>query len=348
MLHLPPEVEKLLLDPPQVGKFVPDPYDVEISDVIKPWRRAERADVGLLGVPYDTSVVIRRGCRFGPVSVRRALVHSYTYDPGLDIDLSEGLDVVDFGDVDVVHTDVQATHERVERVLTAIHRLGVTPIMIGGDHSLSFPAIKALANVVDGHIGVINIDAHLDLRISHHGEISSGTPFRRALEELGGKVRGRNLVEIGINGWHNTRFYMSYAHEQGVRIISAREVHRRGIDDVIAEALERAADGTEAIYLSVDIDALDIPWAPGTCSPGVGGLTSYQVLEAVYQIGRHPKTRAFDLVEVAEPLDVRDVTSVVGAQIVMHMLGASKARLGRQPVRHEPWRDREAASAADD
>lgn len=325
-MKLPANIRKLLLPAPQVGRFVPDQYDVEVCDILKPWRTLDRADVGVVGVPFDTAVMMRRGCRFGPAGVREALIFSTSYEPGLDIDLADGLLLTDFGDVDVVHTDVLETHRRVEGVLTAIHQLGVLPAVIGGDHSLAYPNVKALCNATKGRVGVISIDAHLDVRHSHHGEISSGTPFRRVLEEIPGKpVLPENLVEVGINGWHNTRYYMDYIREMGIRVIPAREVHRRGIDAVVKEALQQATKGVDALYLTVDIDALDFAFAPGTCAPNPGGLTSTQVLEAVFQIGQHPLLRGFDLVEVAPPLDVQNLTAQMGAAIVMQFFGARQA-----------------------
>ena len=320
------EAEALLLKPPSIGRFVPDEHEVDAAEFIKTKDEVDAAEVGILGVPFDTAVVLRRGCRFGPDGVRQALMNSTSYEPGIDVDLSSGLQVVDFGDVDVLHTDVLKTHERIETVVTELFRSGVFPLIIGGDHSIAFPHIKSLCRVTQGQVGIIHFDAHLDLRTGHHGEISSGTPFRRALEELEGQVEPENLVQVGINGWHNSAYYMNYAREQGIRVIPGREVHDRGIHSVIEEALGRAARGVDAVFFTVDIDCLDIPWAPGTSCPNPGGLTMVQLLEAVYTIVQHPLVKGFDLVEVAPPLDIRDVTSYSGAALVMQCLGGLKRR----------------------
>ena len=142
-------------------------------------------------------------------------------------------------------------------------------------------------------------------------------------------VRPRNLVELGINGWLNSRFYMDWCREKGITVIPAREVHKRGIEEVVTQALERASDGTDAIFLSIDIDGLDLGVAPGTCAPNPGGLSSYQALEAVWMIAQHPLTRGFDLVEVAPPLDVANLTSIMAAAMIMHFLGGTKKKLGK-------------------
>ena len=321
------ETEKLLIEVPRPANWVPDEYDVGMRDIMVDWNEAENIDVGIIGIPFDTAVMGRRGCRFGPEGVRSALVFSNVYEPGIDVDLSTGLKVTDFGNIDVLQTDVLKTHERIEHVLTEIYKLGVIPAVIGGDHSTTYPIVKSLINNTDGNVGLIMIDGHLDVRISHHGEVSSGTPFRRLLEEPERPILPKNFVEIGINGWLNSRFYMDYCREKGVTVIPARETHRRGIDDVVLQALEIAGDGTEAIYLSVDIDGLDSSIAPGTCAPNPGGLTAYEALEAVWQIGKHPLSRGIDVQEVAPPLDVGGITSIMGASLIMQYLGATKKRL---------------------
>jgi len=329
-MNLPEEVEQLLIDVPKPVNWVPDEYDVGLRDIIVDWREAETADIGLVGVPFDTAVMGRRGCRFGPESVRSSLIFSNVYEPGIDVDLSTGLCVTDFGNIDVLQTEVLKTHERIEKVITAIFELGVTPTIIGGDHSITYPIVKSLINATEDNVGVVMIDSHLDVRHSHHGEVSSGTPFRRIMEEPERPVLPKNLVEIGINGWLNSRYYMDYCREMGVTVIPARQIHRRGVDDVIVQALETVTDGTEAFFLSIDIDGLDLSVAPGTCAPSPGGLSAYEALELVWQIGQHPLCRGLDMVEVAPCLDAAGVTSMMGAALIMNYLGATKVRLEKQ------------------
>ncbi len=317
----------LLIPVPRPANWVPDEYDVGLRDIMVDWPDAEAADVGIVGVPFDTAVVGRRGCRFGPEGVRSSLVFANVYEPGVDVDLSTGFTVTDFGNIDVLQTEVLGTHARIETVISAIYSTGVSPAIIGGDHSITYPNVKSLINNTEGNVGVITLDGHLDVRHSHHGELSSGTPFRRIMEEPERPVQPKNLVEIGINGWLNSRYYMDYCRDMGVTVIPARHVHRRGVDDVVAEAIEKASDGTDAIYLSVDIDGLDLSVAPGTCSPSPGGLTAYQALEMVWQIAQQPLVNGFDVVEVAPCLDCGGVTSLMGAALMMHYMGATKVRL---------------------
>ncbi|WP_129115942.1 agmatinase family protein [Halegenticoccus tardaugens] len=308
---------------------IEDGYDVNVGEIVTDFREADTADVGIVGIPFDTACVAgARGSRYGPNGVREKLTHGTCYNPELDIDISEGLDIVDFGDVKVTHTDVLETHDRVETVLTDLSKKGIFPVSVGGDHSLSYPTVKALMNATDGQVGVINVDAHHDVRHSHGDELSSGTPFRRLLEDESGQLNHENFVELGLSGWHNSQYYVNWLVENGSEIITAREIHRSGVDPAVERALDAATDGTEAVFLSVDIDVLDSGTAPGTCAPSPGGLLNYQLLELVYQLGRHPLVKGADLMEVAPPLDTNDITSMIGAAVLTQFLGARKAIQG--------------------
>ncbi|MFA5810180.1 MAG: arginase family protein, partial [Thermoleophilia bacterium] len=133
-------------------------------------------------------------------------------------------------------------------------------------------------------------------------------------------------------GWLNSRYYMDYCNKMGMTVIPAREVHRRNVDDVIAQALAAVTDGTEAFFLSFDIDGIDLSAAPGTCAPSPGGLTQYEALEIVWQVGQHPLCRGMDVMEVAPSLDAAGVTSMMGAALIMNFLGATKVRKERERV----------------
>jgi agmatinase len=257
--------------------------------------------------------------------VREKLTHGTCYNPALDVDISEGLDVVDFGDVRVEHTDVLETHDRVERVCTALTERGVVPVTVGGDHSLTYPTAKGMMNAVDGDVGVINVDAHHDVRHSHGGELSSGTPFRRLLEDDAGQLDHENFVEYGLSGWHNSKYYVDWLRENDTEIITTRDIRAEGVVETAERALERATDGTEAVFLSIDIDVLDAGVSPGTTAPSPGGLLTHELLEAVFRMGRHGAVRGADLMEVAPPLEANDTTAMVGAAVVTQFLGARKA-----------------------
>jgi len=323
---VPEDVAHLLSAYPGYSIGVNDEYDTNVGEIITDARAAERADVGLVGIPFDTACVAGpRGSRQGPEGVREEITYGTCYNPEIDVDISEGLDVVDYGDVDVVQTAVPESHDRVERVLTAVTESGVVPFSVGGDHSLTYPTAKAMMNAVDGQVGVINVDAHHDVRHSHGGELSSGTPFRRLLEDDSGQLDGENFVELGLSGWHNSGYYLDWVREIGAEVITAREVHKDGVDPAADRALEAATDGTDAVFVSVDIDVLDAGSAAGTCAPSPGGLLPWQLLELVFQLGRHDSVRGGDLMEVAPPLDDTGATTAIGAAVATQFLGARKA-----------------------
>jgi len=317
------------LKPPSVIVSAPvkDEYEVRFTEILKDITHLNHADAALVGVPFDGGTVGGRpGSRLAPKEIRASFPASRTYDPYLDIDISEVLTVIDAGDVEVVYTDVHATIERTCTAVTHLLHVPVIPIVMGGDHLITYPCLQALVDVTPGYVGVINFDSHFDVRVSYGGEISSGTPFRMALERSNGKIKPQNFVEIGPHGFHTQRVYREYIDEQGIRLITAQEVHKRGIEAVLERAIAWATDGVEALYVSVDIDALDFGWAPGTGNPTPGGLTGTQILEAVAALGRHPLTRVFDVVEISPPLDVANLTVIMGREIIMNFLGGLALR----------------------
>lgn len=325
---VPSVIADLISPHPGYSIAVDDEYDTNVGEIITDAREAVHADVGFVGIPFDTACVAgARGSREGPAGVREELTHGTCYNPEIDVDISAGIEVVDYGNVDVTQTAVPAAHDQVERVLTAVTESGVVPFSIGGDHSLTYPTAKAMMNAVDGQVGVINIDAHHDVRHSHGGELSAGTPFRRLLEDESGQLDGENFVELGLSGWHNSKYYLDWVHETGAEVVTARQVHKKGVDAAATRALDAATDGTDAVFVSVDIDVLDAGSAAGTCAPSPGGLLPWQLLDLVFQLGRHDLVRGGDLMEVAPPLDSTGATTAIGAAVATQFLGARKVAL---------------------
>jgi formimidoylglutamase len=318
---LPETIRARLLGPAPLAPAVRDEYERPVADLIRPASEVEGDPLAsIVGIPFDTTIMGRRGAKSGPAAVRQALGSCLCYEPGIDVDLSEAPRVADFGDVDVVHTNVDETWSRVTDVVEALVRLGRPLVTIGGDHGLAFPVIRGVARATGGRIGVISVDAHLDVRISHHGEKSSGVPFRYMLEELGDRISGRNFIQFGIAGWLNTRTYREYLRERDVRVITAREIYRSDFDALVAEAIERAADGTDAIYMTFDIDAVEGATVGGTNVPAIAGLSPYQALELVWAFGRHPKAIGFDVMEVSPPWDHSGLSERMAASLVLNFV----------------------------
>lgn len=300
-----------------------DEHDDPVADLFRPAAEVEGgALANLVGVPFDTTTLGRRGSRFGPGAIRSALAGCLCYDANFDVDLADAPRVADHGDVDVLQTRIDETWDRVSDVVAVLAGEDAPLVVLGGDHGLTFPVLRGLARTVAGPIGVITVDAHHDVRVSQHGEVSAGVPFRYALERLDGFVAGRNLVQLGIGGWHNSGVYRRHLRDVGASVVSARALHRDGVDGHVARALELAGDGTTGIWLTIDIDAVDAAHAPGTGTPAVAGLTGHQLLEIAWAFGRHPQALGIDLMEVAPEHDVGGITAHLAASAVLTFLAA--------------------------
>lgn len=322
-------VQNLLLPATPLSAAIADEYERPVADLVRPAAEIDGEPLAsIVGVPFDTSIMGRRGAKSGPASVRAGLNSCLCYEPGLEVDLSEAPRVADYGDVDVLHTEVDATWDRVSDAIEGLVALGRPLVTIGGDHGLTYPIIRGVARAVEGRIGVISIDAHFDVRVSHHGEKASGVPFRYMLEELGGSIRGENFTEIGIGGWLNTKLYHDYLREQRARVITARELWKGDFAALVQEALDRAAAGTEAIYLTFDIDAIEGAVVGGTNVPAIAGLNPYEALEIVWEFARHPKALAMDVMEVSPAWDHSGLSERMAASLILHFLAGRYVSAG--------------------
>ena len=310
------------------SSFAPDKYQTELNNIIKDFRKVEKPDVGILGIPFDTTSIwsARKGSAGAPAEVRRMFQFLGSYEPQINVDISRGIDIVDFGDIDVLHTNVMETYRRAEIVASEIFQSGMSLAVIGGDHGNTYATVKALCKETKGKVGLINVDAHPDVRESHHGEISSGTQFRKLLTDIENPVRFENFVEIGMRGWENNLANQKFLDDNKIRYITAMEFKERGAKDVIREMLEIVLDGTEAAYLSFDIDGLDICYAPGTAAPTPGGLSSGDYLQIAYEFGKQKISRAMDIMEISPPFDSNNITSIMGAYLIAQFLGSIKKR----------------------
>jgi formimidoylglutamase len=327
--QLPGDVQQLLLPPTPLSPPIQDPYERSVAELVRPAAEVQGTPLAsIFGIPFDTSILGRRGAKSGPGAVRTGLGTFLCYDPNIDVDLAEAPRVADHGDVDVMFTDVDATWERVSKVTEGLVRLGAPIVAIGGDHGLTFPLIRGVANAIQGRLGVISVDGHLDVRVSHHGEKGSGVPFRYMLEELPHKVSGENFTEFGIGGWLNTKLYKDYLDEKRARVITGREIWKGDFDGLVREAIERAADGTDAIYMTFDIDAIEGAVVGGTNSPALGGLHPFEALELVYAFAQHPKALAFDVMEVAPVYDGSGLSERMAGSLILHFLAGRHVAAG--------------------
>jgi agmatinase len=196
----------------------------------------------------------------------------------------------------------------------------VVPVVIGGDHSITWPAATAVAEHHGfGNVGVVHFDAHADTAHSIDGNLAShGTPMRRLIES--GAVPGRNFVQVGLRGYWPPAEVFDWMREQGMRWHLMQELWERGAAAVISDAVAEALDGADALYLSVDIDVLDPGFAPGTGTPEPGGMSPADLLRAVREIAVRTNLVALDVVEVAPPYDWADLTVNNAHRVVLEVL----------------------------
>jgi agmatinase len=291
--------------------------------------RAANADVAIVGAPFDEGVSSRPGARFGPRAIRMAPTAWGTADAWSIQLLAEPyakLTVVDAGDAPVVPTRferaLRVIHEKVYRVASA----GPVPIVLGGDHSITYPSAAAVARAVwPRALGVIHFDAHADTGADQWGNLHAhGQPMRRLIDE--GWVAGKNFVQIGLRGYWPDRDTFEWMHAQGMRWHAMTEIEERGSEAVLADAIVEALDGPEVIYLSVDIDVVDPGMAPATGTPEAGGMLARELLRAVRQIVSQVELAGMDVVEVSPPYDHAEVTAILAHRTVMEAISALGAK----------------------
>lgn len=327
---LPPGLRAQLSGPSYAGPatFAQCPLLTEPEELDR-WQ----PQVAVVGAPWDDTTTHRPGARFGPRALRALAYNPGTYHLDLGIEIFDHLEVVDYGDAMCPHGLVEVSHANIRRRVGEIAERGIVPVVLGGDHSITWPAATAVAEARGwGRIGVVHFDAHADTADSIDGNLAShGTPMRRLIES--GAVRGANFVQVGLRGYWPPQETFEWMREQGMRWHFMQEVWERGLpavmDDAVAEALE-AADG---VYLSVDIDVLDPGFAPGTGTPEPGGLAPADLLRAVRKLALETPLVAMDVVEVAPPFDWAELTVNNAHRVVLEVLaGLAVARGGPSNV----------------
>lgn len=308
-----------------------DPEERRVGrDLIRPAAPDEvpPGAVALIGVPFDAGVPGRPGARFGPEAVRAELARATAWYPDADLDLADGPPLLDLGDLQVVPGDVAATQERLERVVAAVAARGGLPLVVGGDHSLSVGTVRGLARV-HGSLGLVQCDAHHDVRQPAGGFLSSGTPFRLLLEDPRRPLDARRVVQLGIAAWRNSAPHTAYARGKGVRVVTLEAVRRRGIAAAVAAAVRGTAGGPFAV--SFDLDAVAAAHAPGVSAPGPCGLPAEEAREAVFHLALLPACVGMDLVECAPALDPEGRTARLAAELTLAFwTGRALARRLRQ------------------
>ena len=297
------------------------PYTEDPSDL-------EGVDVAILGAPTDDLVSDRPGTRFAPRAIRSASCPS---GPNLEtgMDAFSALRVVDFGDAPVVPADPASSHAAIRETVGQVLAAGAMPVVLGGDHSISEPNVRACA-AAHGPVGLVHFDTHTDTGSEVFGVgLSHGTIMRRLVEE--GHVDPGRYAQIGLRGYWPGEEEFSWQRERGITSLFMHEVRDLGIKEVVRRALEAVGPGP--VFLTVDIDVLDPAFAPGTGTPEPGGMTTSELLWAVREVARGSELVGADLVEVI-PTGVgsADVTALAADRIVRETLGGIALRRNEPTV----------------
>ena len=274
------------------------------------------ADVAIVGAPTDDLVSDRPGTRFGPRAIRAA---SCPPGPHLEakVDAFAELRVVDFGDAPVVPADPARTHAAVEALVGQVLAAGAVPVVLGGDHSISEPDVRAVAGA-HGPVGVVHFDTHTDTGTEVFGvEVSHGTPFYRLVGQ--GHVDPRRYVQIGLRGYWPTEVEFAWQAEQGITSFFMHDVRALGIEEVVGRTVGLVGDGP--VFLTVDVDVLDPAFAPGTGTPEPGGMTTIDLLWAVRALAERLELVGADVVEVIPTaVGSADVTALTADRVVREIL----------------------------
>lgn len=287
------------------------------------------ADVVIVGAPFDGGTSYRSGARFGPQAMRSAcyLAHDGSRPSlAMRVDGLQDIRVVDAGDVELYSGDAARSCADLEVVIEAIARTGAIPLILGGDHTITWPDVTGVARARGwGKVSVIHFDAHADTGDIEFGSlVGHGQPMRRLIES--GAARGDRFLQMGLRGYWPGPETLQWMAEQGMRSYEMTEIVARGLDACLTEAFTIATDDCDGIFLSVDIDVCDPGHAPGTGTPEPGGLSARQLLDAVRRICYELPVMGIDVVEVSPPYDHADITALLGNRVVLEALSAIARR----------------------
>ncbi len=289
----------------EVATFMRTPFVEDFSSI----------DIGLVGVPFDGAVTNRPGARHGPRQVRDMSSMMRTTHHVFKINPYDICRIGDVGDVPLTNMyDLPTVNNQITSFYKKLVGEGVFPLSVGGDHSITYPILRAVAE--KGPVGLVHIDAHTDTWDEWMGSnLNHGAPFRRAVED--GFIDPKWTIQIGIRGAQNSPEGWNYSKDSGMRVIFVEEFRELGVEGVLKE-IEKVI-GNGGCYLSFDIDSIDPVYTPGTGTPEIGGLTPFEGQQLIRGL-KAKKLVGADLVEVSPPFDQSGNTALVAATLVFEML----------------------------
>jgi len=275
----------------------------------------EKFDVALFGIPFDGGVSYRPGARFAPSAVREASSLGRGFHMGRGRNVFEDLAIADIGDCPTVPIDQNQTYEKIEKFVLGILKNKKRFIAVGGDHSTTLPVLRALKKHYKKPLNFIHFDAHLDTYPAawnceyHHGAFA-----RHAVEE--GLVDPKKMLQIGIRGPLASKEDLLFIKKHGITVRTVDDVRAKSLTD-FCKGLPSFSEGIT--YLSFDVDCLDPAYAPGTGTPVVGGLTSYETQQILRAL-KISRLAGGDIVEISPAYDHSDITSLVGVDVMFELL----------------------------
>lgn len=288
---------------------------------------AKDLDVVFLGVPWEGEVTWGNysGCELAVKTIREASARYSAYLPEYDLDAGAELNMADGGDVTVTPTDAGATMKSIHDAAAAVYTGGAIPFTFGGDHSFTPEIVAALSRAVDGPVGVINLDSHLDnMPAFGDDELARCTPMYRICRLSG--VRSQSVVHFGVRGPRNAPLQMQLAKEAGATVMTMLQIRRDGLAESIARACQIASEGTKAIYLTICSDILDGSFNPGG-PPDFDGLTPGELFRAVNRVTRTAGFRGMDFVEIYPFQDPHNRSAHLAVWALIHgLVGYAMAR----------------------
>lgn len=281
-----------------------------------PTAEGDEVDIGLIGVPWDGGTTNRPGARHGPRQMRDQSTLTRNVHHVTGVRPYELANCADLGDTPVNPVDLMDTLDRVETFYRAVHEKGILPLTAGGDHLITLPIMRAIADT-NRPLGMVHFDAHTDTWDRYFGDYqyTHGTPFRRAIEE--GLLDPKRTIQIGIRGGLYTPDDKDWGLEQGIRVVEIEEYFDLGPDKVAALAREVVGEGP--VYVSFDVDGMDPVYAPGTGTPEIGGYSTHEAQRMVRAL-RGLEIVGADVVEVSPPFDPSGATALAGVTIMWELL----------------------------
>ena len=274
-----------------------------------------KADIAVVGIPFDAGASYRPGARFGPAHIRESSRLLRPYNPAQDASPFALAQVVDAGDIAVNPFNIELAVEQIEQGVDELLDAGMRLVTLGGDHTIAYPILKAL-HKKHGPVTVIHFDAHLDTWDTYFGApLTHGTPFRRASED--GFIELESCLHVGIRGPLYATTDLSDDKKLGFEVLTSIDMDKLGVEGVIKRMLARV--GNKPVYVSIDVDVLDPAFAPGTGTPEMGGLSSREMLALLRSLETVNLVGA-DIVEVSPQYDNAQITGIAAAHMAYELI----------------------------